>query len=89
MPNGLKTIEYGTFFACKKLKQLEIPDSVELIASESIDSCVALKDIFIPENVKNIGKHAIVGCKKVVVHGKIKSEAQKYAKKEKIPFEEI
>ena len=82
-------MESRTFFACKKLKQLEIPDSVEEIASEAINSCDALKDIYIPENVKNIGKHAIIGCKKVVVHGKIKSEAQKYAKKEKIPFEEM
>ena len=48
-----------------------------------------LKSITIPDGVNKIGKCVFDGCNKLVIKGYSDSYAEKYAKENEIPFEEI
>lgn len=71
-----------------RLTCIIIAPGVKEIEKRAITSCKELKEIHIPETVMKIKKNAFEGCPKVTIFGKAKSVAQKYAKKENIPFME-
>ena len=82
----MKSLSYRTFSACSKLKTITLQEGTIELSGEAIYSCKVLREIYIPASVTTIGKHAVIGCPKVSIHGKAKSNTQKYAKKDKINF---
>ena len=55
-------IRDNAFFDCKTLKEIELPESLEIIGHHSFYACVSLEKINIPENVKSIGTGSFCGC---------------------------
>lgn len=53
---------YSTFFGCKSLKTIEIPDGVKYIGECTFMGCTSLTSIKLPASVKKIGKHAFANC---------------------------
>lgn len=70
---GLKTVTFAEgstltslpeecFTACKRLKSINIPATVERIETSCFSQCGSLKEIAIPANVRYIGKAAFAEC---------------------------
>ena len=67
-----------------------IPDSVTSIGNDAFSFCESLTSITIPDSVTSIGKDAFLAfaaCREVTIRGEAGSYAEKYAKKNNIPFE--
>ena len=60
-PSTLKRLEYQTFWYCKNLKRVEIPNGIEQIGEECFcDSGV--EEITLPGTLKGIGTDAFAHC---------------------------
>ena len=83
--NGLKTVEIKgnkitkigdfTFFGCRSLENIIIPDSVISIGENAFACCTKLTTIIIPRNTETIGKGAFSSCcnlHNVVFNSKLK-----------------
>lgn len=57
-PNGLTSINAGTFASCYALKSIVIPNSVTSIGDEAFQGCDDLREITIPASVTYVGKDA-------------------------------
>jgi hypothetical protein len=62
IPDGITTIEAGTFYGCSGLTNVLLPDSITIIGDTSFIYCVSLTSIKIPDNVKSIGEGAFFSC---------------------------
>ena len=82
----LKTIKKKAFYNCISLTSVVIRLKVEKIEELAFAGCVNLRSIKIPKNVKFIDKSAFQDCPDVIIYGLKDSYAEKYAKKNKIPF---
>ncbi len=60
--NGPKTVSYGTYSGCMKLKQVQIPDTVEIVEGEAFAGCQFLSEVQIPSSVRGIGTKAFEDC---------------------------
>ena len=58
----MQEISEGTFFRCKALTTVTIPESVTKIGKEAFRECVALTEITIPSNVTIINNYAFDSC---------------------------
>lgn len=65
LPEGLKQINYRTFYGMKSLASINIPASVASIGKEAFRSCDSLKSIVLPDNLVSIGEYAFCDCKAV------------------------
>lgn len=65
LPEGLKQINYKTFYGMKSLASINIPASVASIGKEAFRSCDSLKSIVLPDNLVSIGEYAFYDCKAV------------------------
>ena len=63
--DGITTICAGAFTEFVRLKQINIPDSVETIGDEAFYNC-ALETVTIPDSVKSIGSNAFGNCSNLV-----------------------
>ena len=59
---GCTAIDKGTFFFCKGLKSVKIPDTVTEIRRDAFCCCSSLTDIKLPSGLKVIGERAFDGC---------------------------
>lgn len=55
----MKVIGMGTFSLCDNLKQVVLPETLEIIEERAFDSCRNLEQIDIPETVVSIGYNAL------------------------------
>ena len=61
IPNTVKVIHYA-FSGCRKLNNIDIPESVTTIGDNAFSGCVELTSIEIPNSVTSIGDWAFDGC---------------------------
>ncbi len=62
IPEGLKTIEFRTFYGCTSLKSVTIPDSVTSIGEQAFLGCTSLTSVLFSDGVTRIGEGAFGGC---------------------------
>ena len=86
IPGGVRKISYRAFEECKKLTTVTLCDGVETIDNLAFFDCTALKAIFIPKTVKEIDKSSFSGSDKLTIKAIENSCAEKFAKKNRIPF---
>lgn len=60
--SNLKIIKPGAFSQCVNLKEIQIPDGVEVIGYSAFAQCIDLKKVGIPKSVKLIGDYAFLRC---------------------------
>lgn len=85
IPNSITSIGESTFEGCIKLTSVRIPDSVTRIGCAFV-GCSGLVSVSIPGSVTNIGDRAFNGCDRLTIHAPSGSYAEKYAKRNNIPF---
>ena len=62
IPGSVKSIPWGTFLRCKKLKKVIIGDGVVEIASNAFCGCPALTEVIFPESITRIMPDAFTRC---------------------------
>ena len=50
IPRGVKSIGYGAFSSCGKLRSVKIPDTVTKLSHDAFNLCYLLDDISVDEN---------------------------------------
>ena len=58
----LRSVEEGVFCLCRKLKEVEIPDSVKSIGISAFQKCVSLTDLRLPVRLDTIGINGFDSC---------------------------
>lgn len=76
-------------FYCFNNNTLLIPNGIERIDARAFFKCGGLKKVIIGDKVKNISRNMFAAGKKVIIVGKIGSEAEAYAKEVGLTFEPI
>lgn len=61
--NGIKILEIGqgVFNSHKEIKEVIIPEGIEIISNFAFAGCSNLEKIFLPESIRRIGPYAIAG----------------------------
>lgn len=54
-----------TFWGCKNLKSVTLPQSLTCIGNYSFYECESLESIVLPQNLTNLGYYAFTGCKSI------------------------
>lgn len=62
LPDGLRVIGYGSFYGCKKLRELDIPASVEEIDDGAFYGCSNLREVRLPPNMVTAGEYIFERC---------------------------
>ena len=62
LPSTLKRLEYQTFWYCKNLKRIEIPNGIEYIGEECFRDS-GIEEITLPGTLREIGEKAFRDCK--------------------------
>jgi len=79
LPEGLKTIGSGTFFACVELTQVAVPSTVTKINTSAFSYCKKLNSIMIGPKTTEFGKTLFSsGSSSLVVYGVKGSAVQNY-----------
>ena len=95
IPASVKRIGIWGFQNCRELEEITLPEGVEEIAREAFAHCIKLKTVVLPESIKLIKNyrsppetpfHGSPDVEAVVVP---KSYAEKYCKRNNIPYSSI
>lgn len=75
--NGVPVTTIGkyAFQSCKKLKKVEIPDSVTCIDGSAFHACTALTSVTVPSSVTSFGQYVFASCynlETAVIPGSVK-----------------
>lgn len=65
LPETIRVIEKGAFYACTALKDINLPSGMKAIEAEVFRECESLEEITIPETVESIGERAFQDCSKL------------------------
>ena len=55
----------SSLFAESEIKNVKLPDTIEVINSFAFASCGSLESIVLPDGVQKVGEHAFDGCEKL------------------------
>lgn len=86
MSFGVERVGRGAFAACVALTNICIPGSVLSIVESAFEGAKNLQHIIIPSTVCHIGYKAFDKCPNLVIYGVRDTEAETYAKKNRITF---
>ena len=62
IPEGVRSIDYMTFWHCISLEKIEMPDSMVSIGNAAFEGCISLKKVKMGKNVKEILPYAFRAC---------------------------
>lgn len=62
---GTKKVCRGAFQHCTKIKEIELPSSIETLESMVFWGCTGLEKVTIPSGVKVLGSNIFCGCRKL------------------------
>ena len=62
IPDGIKSIQWSTFYGCTSLTSVVIPDGVTNIGISAFYGCTSLTSVVIPDSVTSIGISAFDSC---------------------------
>ena len=65
IPDGVKRIEYETFYSCNQLKTVTLPDGLEYIGQYAFCNCDNMESINIPSQLQTIDYEAFAYCYKL------------------------
>ena len=77
LPKGLTEIPNNLFLHCKKLKDIEIPDSVLKIGDQAFFA-TDIKEVIIPKSVVTIGNSAFTGVSEFSIYDGFNYMVNKY-----------
>ena len=83
IPDNVKTIEINAF-SCSE--NITVPETITDIGFGAFSNCKSLQSITLSKNVMQISEMAFRGCENLTICCPKSSYAQKYAKKNGIPF---
>lgn len=95
IPSTVRKIGRWAFALCVSLEKTVIPEGVEEMDDRVFDSCTALRYVFLPRSVKKIKNYTHAGIEpqtifkdteKLTVSVPPKSYAEKYCKRNNIPY---
>lgn len=89
LPDGLESIGRSAFMGCSSLQAPFFPTGLISIGSMAYKGCHAIKEVTIPASVKKIGESAFADCFPITIKGYKDTEAEHYARREGITFEEL
>ena len=83
---SVTSIGEGAFDGCKSLSSVTFTGSVTRIDKEAFRKCKSLNSVVFVSGVKAMTSDAFSDCKKLTIHAPAGSFAERYAKKNNIPF---
>lgn len=86
IPETVKTIQDGAFFRCAGLTEIVLRPGVTSIDLCAFAECLNLTDVYIPKSVVQMSDFIFRDSPKITIHGYPGTCAEKYAKKNNIPF---
>lgn len=60
--NGTGLFPSYTFYACKTLKSVVLPETLKTVGESAFNKCSALEEVIFKDNLKVIGKGAFMSC---------------------------
>lgn len=87
---GITVISEGSFYCCKSLSAVILPDTLEQIDSGAFCKCASLHEIIIPASVKLIDEDSFEDCPDdLIIIGETGSFAEEYAEQNDFAFKAI
>lgn len=62
MPEGLKVVGYSAFYGCRKLRRLNLPDSVVEVDDGAFYGCSSLEEVRLSPNISVAGEYIFERC---------------------------
>lgn len=89
IPEGITSISDFAFYNCERLESIKIPESVTSIGTHAFSACKNLKEVIMSTNTTKMSCHTFERSENVVICAPKGSYAEKFAKRNKIPFKTI
>lgn len=87
IPSSVTKVYSDIFEECKSLKSVILPSGLKKVEFFMFNKCTGLTDVTIMGSDTSIDETAFNGCSNFTIHAPAGSSAEKFAKKNKIPFE--
>ncbi|MBQ8160698.1 MAG: leucine-rich repeat protein [Clostridia bacterium] len=92
-PKGMTYLPQKICADCSNLSEVTLPDTIRTIDSFAFDSCFSLLSLYIPPSVEKISayafgpiQHYVDWKRKLTIHGKMGSAAERFAKQYQLRF---
>lgn len=76
VPDGVTTLQNGSFAGCSSLNNVTFPQSLTTIGANAFSECSSLRDIVIPFGVNTLGAAAFSNCRQlrsVTINGNVRT----------------
>ena len=87
IPERMTTIANKMFNNCTSLTEVVLPDNVTSLEDYAFGGCTGLVSLTVPASVTDFGEGVFFGCNALTLKVESGSEAEKYAVKNKYPYE--
>lgn len=89
VPKKVRIIGKKAFFVNNSIQKIKLQKGVTRIQSAAFKNCSKLEILELPSTIKKIASNAFLGCENLTIVAKKGSYALKFAKKHKIPWQNI